>query len=776
MSRNGTGAHGVTNHVGEVFLDNSTSETHSGLIVVDGAVIPGALGVNPGATISALAERAVEHYARLNGLHISRESNGVLDLYGNPAHCPRPQTPDITTTIQGSARTLSLTRTTDERRLMRRLDPVRHGGPNTVSFTEHMSGYLHARNNLRLQEKGAHTNAFQAGRSRGEAARLLTSNVMYVAERVDYKSPKRLYKGVVTGILTCPSINGSPFMISRGEVELLRPDEEVSGTTKVTYRFDMTGINGRRLGLHGYKVIDSSVSMSFKRMWRSTTTLNVTITELDDTRPSTQSACASPSTSPRYETLAKQNQENTAAKYESSGRTIAAGVLRIRFSDFRKQLLTLTPMGKSLLAKAATLTQFTLYFSSKLVPHFLLPMAPLQYTTKQHAEFINPTPPTQTVIVTASDGVRTKLHMWEPQLENIAEDASGNPVSVQNLFMIPGAAVDHQIYALPTIPVNAVNYFTRAGYRVFVTVHRIGIVDHPEDKSWTTYNARLDIKACLEHIRATQNTKKVYTIAHCMGSVAFACGLLDGTIPADWILGITCSQVFMNPVWSKSNIFKTSIGLDKVYARLAGHWFNCRASTKEGVLQSAMNQLLRFLPDKKGEKCSNACCHRITLLFGRCWSHFNLNEATHRHMDQFFNGANMTLMPLLMRMGRFGAVSTNGPAYQDLTGAHNVERLRGIPFFFFSGGDSDVLSPVATQKTYEKLCDTFGLSAGRACGGIQYRRKVIPGYGHLDGWMGRNAWRDVYPMVREEVDRVVRGEAYRCQERANPFSDAMALQ
>jgi hypothetical protein len=41
--------------------------------------------------------------------------------------------------------------------------------------------------------------------------------------------------------------------------------------------------------------------------------------------------------------------------------------------------------------------------------------------------------------------------------------------------------------------------------------------------------------------------------------------------------------------------------------------------------------------------------------------------------------------------------------------------------------------------------------------------------------MGRNAWRDVYPMVREEVDRVVRGETYRYPERINPFSDDMAL-
>ncbi|KAG8408450.1 hypothetical protein J3458_019485 [Metarhizium acridum] len=771
MSRDNTGARGVTNHAGEVFAGSATSETHSGLVVVDGAVVPGALCVNPAATIAALAERAVEYYTQAHGLVINREPNGVLDLYGTPAHRPRPSPsyesgPKKSNSMSRAMQT-ELTQCT-----IRRVDPVRYAAPDTVAFTELMSGFVHSGHNLRLHDKDSHKLSSQAARSRSETARLLTSNVMYAVPSPECPSESRLYKGIVKGTFVCPTIKGSPFMISQGKVELLRQDNELSGTTTVIYQFEMMGINGRRLDFHGYKRIDSSASMDMRELWKSTTTLYVTITEAEKESLTSGGSHRPGGTFPISH---NSSHYNPVIGPDKATKMIAAGILKIRLSDFRKQLFTLTPTGKNLLKRAATLGCFTNYFSGKLLPHFFLPFAPLRYATRSHPDFINPTTPTRTYTVTASDGVQTKLHMWEPDLDFVPGDEFGSPVPVKNLFMIPGAAVDHQIYALPTIPLNAVNYFTRAGYRVFVTVHRIGIVDNPEDKKWTTYDARLDIKACLEHIRASQNTDKVYTIAHCMGSVAFACGLLDGTIPSEWILGITCSQVFMNPIWSRSNKFKSSVKLDKAYTRLAGHWFNCRASTKQGALQGAVNQLLRFLPDKKGEKCNNASCHRISLLFGRCWSHYNLNEATHRHMDRFFNGANMTLMPLLMRMGRFGAVSTNGPAYEDLTSADNVERLRGIPFFFFSGGDSDVLSPMATQKTYERLCNTFGVSAGRDGGGIQYRRKVIPGYGHLDGWMGRNAWRDVYPMVREEVDRVVRGEGYEFREAANPFSDAYGV-
>ncbi|GAO15365.1 hypothetical protein UVI_02010290 [Ustilaginoidea virens] len=733
MSRDNTGAHGVTNHAGEVFSGTDTSATHRGLVVVDGAAVPAALGVNPLATISALAERAVDEYARTAGLVISKEHNGSIDFAAGPGRLPqRPlrqrhadaeKQPDPAAAPDGHSK---------------QSPASAHGQPPSIAFTECMAGFVHASTSAAACAEADFAPSYRVAKLRGETARLLVQADVSEAPWRQHGVSGRQYSGSINGTFVCASLPGSPFMIRRGDLQIFQPAEAPPETSRFVYDFDMAGTDGRLVRFYGYKTVDASTSFSPVRLWKALTTLFVCITELNDQE-------------------AARREENGAQRRAApaQGRVLAQGILRLGVRSFRKQLLGMEAAGDTIQDRTRNMSRFMRYFAGKALGHLLLPLQPLRYattTTAAQAAYVNPTSPTRSYTIVASDGVQTVLHMWEPEPR-----VSADQPPVENLFMIPGASVDHQIFALPTIPLNAVNYFTRAGYRVFVTVHRIGLQDagRGDGDSWTTYDARLDLRACIQFIRQFWSPAKLYTIAHCMGSVAFASGLLDGTIPADWIRGITCSQVFAHPVWSPSNVVKKAspVPLDRLYARLAGGWFDCRPGPRDRPVQRAINQLLRFYPDSARERCSSAACHRTTFLFGRCWAHENLNRATHDHIDRFFGGASMALMQMLMQMD--GNVTGNAPGYKVLTGAENVERLRGIPIFLFSGEASDVLSPAATEKTYALLCSRFGLAAEG--GGIQYRRKVFPGYGHLDCWMGRDAWRDVYPSVREEVDRVVRG-------------------
>lgn len=728
MARDNTGRTGVVNHIGVVFTGDGP-ETHDGLIVTDGSVIPTALGANPFATISALAERSVEAYAKSKGLIISNEKNKILDLFGEPQHLPpaytEPTLPESEAAFEDQSLSLAC-------------EVVREAKENNadgLGFTEIMEGFVHYGTRLKDDTVDTYKLAHRIAESRCENARFFLS---VHAFDVDEMFRDRHHRGMLTGTFVCPSIPGSPFMVQRGEFNLFAADTKAPGTRNLTYDFDMRGTDGKKLHFHGYKVVDASVALSPRNLWRATTTLYVTISEY------LPGLCVNMGDDEGWR----------------RGNVVAKGMLRITTKNFRRELKTMVPKGAGFFRKTLTAAKFATFFSRKSLSLLLAPLAPLQYPKSEDIGYINPTPPDQTVRIMALDGVETLMQVWEP-----THVPGNNLANIHNLFMVPGAAVDHQIFAMPTIPFNAVNFLTRAGYRIFVSVHRICMLPVAEDL-YTTYDTRLDLRGCLEHIRKVYGPAKVYTIAHCMGSVALSCGMLDGTVPTDWILGLTCSQTFMNPVWGPANIAKVLAGpipMDKFYTMLAGTWFDCSTSPDDPLLQRVINQLLRLYPQTRKEMCHNAACHRCSLVFGRCWNHRNLNEATHRQMDRFFGGVNMRLLGLLMKIGYEGHVMSNLPDAKRLTTPENIQRLKGLPFLLWVGGDNAVLSSEATERTFETLCDTFGNDG-------LYRRRVVPGYGHLDGWMGRNAWKDVYPFVLEEVDRVCRGEEYRFVEPEDRFA------
>lgn len=383
------------------------------------------------------------------------------------------------------------------------------------------------------------------------------------------------HAAMLTGTFTCPGVPGSPFMVQRGCFHLFTMDQKAPGTRNLTYDFNMISVENKKYHFHGYKVVDSASAFAPFRFWSETSTLYVTISE--------------------------ETEE---------GRVVGRGTMRIKPLDFFSEIFTFKTYGKDLFSRIHSATTFLTYFIKQSASALLTPFTRQQYPTVTYTNYINDTPPDATYEIVASDHVHTLMYMWESQ----------NPdIETKTIFMVPGASVDHQIFALPTIEVNAVNYFTRAGYRVYVTVHRICHLMVAKN-NWTTYDARHDIRACLELIREKEGPEKIYTVCHCMGAVAYSSGLLDGTIPAEWVKGISCSQVFCHPIWSTLNLIKACAGpipFDKLYTMFGGKWFSCSSSSDDSFFQRIVNQALRIYPDRREEMCNNVSCHRCSLVFGR---------------------------------------------------------------------------------------------------------------------------------------------------------------
>jgi hypothetical protein len=369
-------------------------------------------------------------------------------------------------------------------------------------------------------------------------------------------------------------------MVLRGTFRLFNQDPRQPETANLTYDFDMISPAGRILHFNGFKVVNSAAYLNPVETWRQTTTLYVTITD---------------------------------RAHEVVGR----GTLHIQPSDFSQELHTFEPTGRNILSQIGSGLGFLGYFTKALSVAFFSPLGKLQWPSTGVNITRGETRYSSTIQIVASDGVKSTMLMWNP-IANNKEIVGKAPT----ILFIPGAAVDHTIFALPTIKKNAIEYFREAGYRVYCVIHRIGRTPVAK-KGYTPYDTRRDVHAALAHIRKlsatsdSENVAKTYVIAHCAGSAALACGLLDGTIPADWIKGITASQVFMTPKFGKVNSLLSRIPTS-MYSGIIGSYWDCSSSKNDNLIQKFLNQALRFYPAGDArESCRSVVCHRSEFVFGR---------------------------------------------------------------------------------------------------------------------------------------------------------------
>ncbi|KIK66211.1 hypothetical protein GYMLUDRAFT_38025 [Collybiopsis luxurians FD-317 M1] len=692
MSSDGTGAEGATNHVGQVFKSGGEGkEVYEGLVCVDGAVIPTALGVNPLATITALAERSVHLIAQQKGWKIDLATkNGKLDLFGTPARS-FPLTPDM----EGIVNTTN--------------SPTDGG----MRFTEIMDGHIYIGNDIE-----DFVVAENAAKGASSSARFYLTvdafNVKTLIERADHSS-------LATGTFSCGALSKDPLLVLRGEVQFFTPDLSVSNTEQLVYKLTLLSTNGQTYLLNGYKTIDGDITFSPSGTWKATTTLSVTITKLDEGQ-----------------------------------RVVGRGKLYITWRNFESELKS---FGGGGLAPEAG---FVGYFARNVADFFVGPFRKMVLAVAPGDDFLVPPgsdstaetrvgylkkpKPVKTVVLKARDGVETTIRVWVP---TAVEGKGKIPI-----LMVPGASVDYQIFAMPTIPVNTVEYFTALGHTVYVVTPRFGITSTVKTSS-TPANAALDVLAAMEFLRKEEDGRKFYAIVHCAGAVATSVGMLNGSIPVSWMAGMSVSQVFFRSTFGKVNQVKggTTI-LPSVYRAIAGPWYPA-VTPKHSVFQWLIDQILRFYPvGPKEEICNSAVCHRESFAYGRLWRHDNMNQATHSQLENFVTGVHMDFLTNLLLIGKKMRV-LDAQGKDTLLNDENLGRFEGLPILLFSGGSNVVYDPVTTSMCYDDLRKRF---PGQE---ELYRRSVIEGYGHLDNWMGKDAYKDVYPVVREHLEWCVEREAGR---------------
>jgi cholesterol oxidase len=190
---------------------------------------------------------------------------------------------------------------------------------------------------------------------------------------------------------------------------------------------------------------------------------------------------------------------------------------------------------------------------------------------------------------------------------------------------------------------------------------------------------------------------------------------------------------------SRLNQAKLALRVDRLLAMLGLR--NVAPLRGGTATDAAVYLLLRAVPVPAGERCGKPVCHWVNAIYGCTHRHAQLDEATHDRIADLFGVGDLAALSHIARMARSGtAIDADGA---DLYLAH-PERLR-LPILLIQGEHNSIFRPQGSLRTLRWL------SAANGPGLCE--RVLLPDYAHLDAVIGRDAWRDVYPLISDHLDR-----------------------
>jgi hypothetical protein len=329
----------------------------------------------------------------------------------------------------------------------------------------------------------------------------------------------------------------------------------------------------------------------------------------------------------------------------------------------------------------------------------------------------------------AGDGMQLNLIHVRGQKE-----PSRGPV-----LLVHGAGVRANIFR-PPVATSLVDVLVADGYDVWLENWRASI-DFPPSLWTLDQAARYDHPSAVQTVLRETGARTTKAIIHCQGSTSFTMSAVAGLVPdVDVVISNAVSLHPVVPSWSKIKL-GFCVPLVRLFIdHLNPHW----GVRTEGLVSWLLTALTRL----SHHECNNTVCKLVSFAYGAgrpaLWSHKTISSAVHDWLKEEFG-----FVPL-----RFHAQMHQCVRHQALLGA---EELPGLPHdfvaepprtaarFAFFAGENNLCFLAESQRRSFAYFDA--LESNR------HSLHVIPGYGHLDIFLGEHAARDVFPQMLGELAR-----------------------
>ena len=309
------------------------------------------------------------------------------------------------------------------------------------------------------------------------------------------------------------------------------------------------------------------------------------------------------------------------------------------------------------------------------------------------------------------------------------------------VILVHGAGVRANIFRAP-VETTLVDYLVESGYDVWLENWRASI-DLPPNP-WTLDQAALyDHPEAVKTVVEQTGAEEVKAVIHCQGSTSFMMSAVAGLVPP--VKTIVSNAVSLHPVVPRLSRIKLNYLLRRwgwLYPYMNPQW-GLEAPTIPAKLISLVARLTHH-------ECDNSVCKLVSFTYGigfpTLWRHENLNDETHEWVKQEFAAVPGTFFNQIARSANKGYLIS-------------VDGMKGLPAdfvsqppetdarFAFIAGEMNRCFLSASQEK------TFGFFEAQREG--YHSLRIIPQYGHLDIFMGKDAVRDTFPIILEELDRPV---------------------